>query len=298
MPVLYQTGPSRRNFIKMSLGSIGAIAIMGIMNHGSAAQENDVHWAFLSDTHIPEDVQNNYRGFYPYKNLQKVVPHIIETVTDGALITGDLARLEGKIGDYKNMRKLLDPVVQKMPLAMALGNHDNRKNFLQVFDNLAGQRQAVKDKYVLVIEYPSIRFILLDSLMFTNKTPGLLGKAQRQWLTSYLQTSDNRPTLLFEHHTLGDEDGDLLDVERLFAIIKPVRKVKALIFGHSHRYQFDEYDGIHLINLPAVGYNFNDHKPVGWVETHLNGKGGTFTLHAIGGNMAGDGKEKTVRWRL
>ena len=77
---------------------------------------------------------------------------------------------------------------------------------------------------------------------------------------------------------------------RLFEIIKPVAAVKALVFGHSHVYQFTEREGIHLINLPAIGYNFNDSQPVGWVETHLTAQGGRFTLHAIGGNTEGDGR--------
>ena len=62
----------------------------------SEKEQKAVRWAFLSDTHIPEDVNNNYRGFYPYRNLQKVVPGIVSTMPDGVAITGDLARLSGK----------------------------------------------------------------------------------------------------------------------------------------------------------------------------------------------------------
>src|SRR2546422_5539601 len=49
-----------------------------------------------------------------------------------------------------------------------------------------------------------------------------------------------RPTLLFVHHTLGDGDGELLDVQRLFELVRPQRKVKAIFYGHSHKYARSE----------------------------------------------------------
>ena len=103
--------------------------------------------------------------------------------------------------------------------------------------------------------------------------------------------------MLCFHHTLGDGDGDLLDVPRLFDIIKPIRKVKAVLYGHSHEYGFSEFEGIHLVNLPAVGYNFSDTEPVGWVEARLTAKGGDFTLHVAAGNKEKDGSVKKLAWR-
>jgi hypothetical protein len=127
--------------------------------------------------------------------------------------------------------------------------------------------------------------------------PGLLGKAQRQWLVKYLSECDDTPTILCFHHTLGDGDGDLLDLPRLYTAIKPIRKVKAIVYGHSHEYKFSEFEGIHLINIPAVGYNFNDSEPVGWVEAVLTAKDGRFKLHAIAGNTDNDQTVTKLTWR-
>ena len=251
----------------------------------------------MSDTHIPADVDNNYRGFYPYQNLQKVVPDIASASPAGVTITGDLARLTGELGDYTNLKKLLNPLAEKTPVYMALGNHDNRENFLKVFTETPGEKQPVKGKHVVVVNKAHARLMMLDSLLFANKVPGLLGKAQRQWLEKYLNQCDDTPTLLCFHHTLGDGDGDLLDVPRLFRMIESIRKVKALVFGHSHAYGFSQFEGIHLINLPAVGYNFNDAQPVGWVEAHLRNQGGDFMLHAAGGNKDMDGHTTKLTWR-
>jgi 3',5'-cyclic AMP phosphodiesterase CpdA len=300
MAEIFYKSMNRRNFIKTGLAAVGTLVTINIgCSPGlRKSEKKPARWAFLADTHIPADISNNYRGFYPYQNLQKVVPDIISTLPDGVVITGDLARLTGQLGDYANLKKLLNPIAEKRPVFMALGNHDNRDNFLKVFEKSPGEKQPVKNKLVTVIERPPVRLIILDSLLYVNKVPGLLGKAQRQWLQDYLEKCDDTPTILCFHHTLKDGDGDLLDVPRLFSIIKPIRKVKAILYGHSHAYGFSEFEGIHLINLPAVGYNFSDTEPVGWVEAKLTAKGGDFTLHAIAGNKNKDGSIKKLTWQM
>jgi 3',5'-cyclic AMP phosphodiesterase CpdA len=149
----------------------------------------------------------------------------------------------------------------------------------------------------LVVDQQPVRLILLDSLLYTNKVPGFLGRAQRDWLQKFLGASDECPTLIFVHHTLGDGDGELLDVERLLRIVRPQRKVKAIFYGHSHEYNFKEDEGLHLINLPAVGYNFADTEPVGWVDGIFTAKGAQLQLHAFGGNRSQDGSTKSLSWR-
>ncbi len=299
MAEIFYKSMNRRSFIKTGLAAVGTLAtiVTGCSPGLRKSEKKPARWALLADTHIPEDVNNNYRGFYPYQNLQKVIPDIISASPDGVVIAGDLARLKGELGDYTNLEKLLNPIAEKRPVFMALGNHDNRDNFLNIFGKTPDLKQFVKDKYIIIVERPPIRLIILDSLFYVNKVPGLLGKAQRQWLENYLKECDDTPTILCFHHTLGDDDGDLLDVPRLFSTIKPIRKVKAIVYGHSHEYKFSEFEGIHLINLPAVGYNFNDAEPVGWVEANLTAEGGDFTLHAIAGSMNKDRSVTKLTWR-
>ncbi len=296
MPYVELNKTSRRNFLRTSFTAAGMIATLKISN-GAHSQEGTIRWAFCADTHMPYDPRNEYRGFRPYDNMGKLVSDILAAKPEGGVITGDLARLEGFPGDYANLKRFIDPLSKEMPICMALGNHDNRKNFLKYFSDLKVNRQDVSGKYVLVVEHPQARFIILDSLMYVNKVAGFLGKNQRQWITEYLNSVDDRPVLFFVHHTLSDNDGDLLDVERLFRIIKPINKVKAIVYGHSHAYRYDEYEGIHLINLPAVGYNFSDSQPLGWVEASLNSEGGNFKLHAIGGDYSKDKKVASIKWR-
>ncbi len=201
------------------------------------------------------------------------------------------------MGDYENFHKLLTPVLGKRPTYLALGNHDNRAVFLDVFEDRAGQAQPIKDKHVVTVEAGPVRFILLDSLVATNQTPGLLGKAQRSWLQSYLQNSDDKPVILFFHHTLGDGDGDLLDVLWLFELDQADQEGQSHRLRPFPRVQTSELEGIHLINLPSTAYNFNDKEPLGWIEARLTADGGEFILHAIAGNTQLDGRIEGLRWR-
>ena len=299
MAAVYYKSMNRRDFIRAGVGTLaGVIAVSSGCSSGLRSNIRQAcRWAFLADTHIPENINENYRDFYPYQNLQKAVPQILSVQPDGVAIAGDLARLEGKTGDYANLKKLLDPLAENTPIFMALGNHDNRDNFLRLFSDTPGQRQSVAGKHVVVVNKPPIRLIILDSLFYVNKVHGLLGRVQRQWLQDYLRECDATPTILCFHHTLGDNDGDLLDVPRLFDLIKPIRKVKAVLYGHSHVYKYSQFEGVHLINLPAMGYNFSDTEPIGWVEARLTAKGGDFTLHVVAGNKDKDGCVTKLTWR-
>ena len=282
----------RKQFLKTSLGL--SAAALGVSVSTTHSRTQETHWALLSDTHVAGDPQEAYRGFVPYQNLQTVVPQVLAANPEGVIINGDVARLSGEKSDYQQIQQLLTPLAQKLPVHMTLGNHDDRTNFGAVFPRAVS---LVEDHHVHVVESASVRMILLDSLLYVNKVVGLLGKLQRSWLEMFLDSTSPKPTLIFVHHTLGDDDSDLQDVDRMFDIIRPHPSVKAVLYGHSHRYQYGQRDGIQLINLPAVGYNFSDDQPVGWLEASLSPKGGEFTLHTVGGNQENDGQTVRLRWR-
>lgn len=288
MPLAHFPSLSRRAFA-LSFAGAGLSVVR--------AQAPMEHWALMSDTHIPADAANTYRGFRPVENLAKIVPQVVAAAPEAAIITGDAARLDGQPGDYAALKRLLAPLMAKTPVAIALGNHDDRKNFLAEFGPSAAGAQTVQNRHVLVLEGKAVRVIVLDSLLVPNLTPGLLGRAQREWLARFLAVSDDRPTLLFVHHTLGDNDGELLDAPRLFDVLRPHRKVKAIFYGHSHVYRYNMWEHVHLVNLPAIGYNFRDSDPVGWVEARLGEQGGQFTLRALAGNRERDGQTVELTWR-
>jgi 3',5'-cyclic-AMP phosphodiesterase len=250
-------------------------------------------WALLSDTHIAADPEDRYRGFYPYRNLQEVTAQIAYNPPEGVVITGDLARLKGESSAYVNLKTLLAPVARR-PIHLGLGNHDDRENFFRTFGDGCDAAGVVENKHVITAQTGPVRLIVLDTLLNVNALSGKLGAQQRTWLQTVLRMHDDTPTILFLHHTPNFE---LLDRHRLFEIIKPIGKIKAVVYGHSHQYEYSQSAGIHLINLPATGFALSDRQPVGWVEAKLTRQGGEFTLHALGGNRKLDGHITPLRWR-
>ncbi len=295
MPGIYDETMNRKQFLTTAIGAVGAVALSSTAS-AQTASEKSLRVAILSDTHTPADKANEYRGFRPQENLKTVVPQVVASDCECAIINGDAARLTGELADYEALKGLLKPVAEKMPVYIGLGNHDHRENFHQVIGDSPETKQGVAGKHTLVVESEVVRIVVLDSLLYVDKVAGLLGKTQRTWLAEFLKTSDDRPIVLFVHHTLGDRDGELLDVERLFKIIEPYRQVKAIFYGHSHRYHLHERAGVQLVNLPAIGYNFSDNEPVGWIDAEFTAKGVAMKLHAIGGNLEGDGKISTLQW--
>jgi 3',5'-cyclic AMP phosphodiesterase CpdA len=294
MPLL--TRPSRRQFLQVAGSS--ALASKLALAQSITSESKSIHWAILSDTHIATDQKNEYRGFRPYDNLKRVIPEVQQANPDVVIINGDLARLEGIQSDYELLKSVMNPISDRTPMCLSLGNHDDRKNFFDVFGTpVKGQPQPVENKNVLVLDQPPVRILVLDSLMIVNQAAGLLGKAQRHWLADYLQKSDQTPTLIFVHHTMDEGDSSLLDADRLLAIVTPHKKVKAIVYGHSHAYRYDTAGGIHLINVPAIGYNFMDSEPVGWVDSVITKDGADLTLRAFGGNMQKNGRLTSLEWR-
>jgi 3',5'-cyclic AMP phosphodiesterase CpdA len=254
--------------------------------------------ALLSDTHIAADPKDTFRGFFPHANLRKAVDQVSAGQFQMLLVNGDMARLLGKPDDYKAFTSFIDPLAEKIPLVATLGNHDDRKNARAALTRRAGETEPVQQKLVSTIDAGDLHFILLDSLLATNVTPGQLGKSQRTWLSEYLDAQTAKPAIVFVHHQPDpDNDGALVDAARLLEILAPRPAVKALVFGHTHVYSLDKYKDVHLINLPAIGYNFADGNPVGWMEGAFSKQGLDLKLHAFAGEMKDDGKSVSLSWR-
>ncbi len=294
MSGICQQRVSRRQFLKSGLALAAGTVTFGSRSVLGEYRDECTRWAFLSDTHIAADPDHRYRGFYPYRNLQEITSQLACDLPEGLVITGDLARLKGRPEAYANVKTLLAPVAEKRPVYLGLGNHDNREDFFRTFGDSRGSGQAVANKHVIVADEGPVRLIILDTLLHINRMPGMLGWPQRTWLETYLRTCDDRPTILFLHHT---PKVDLLDTGRLFRIIGPMAKVKAVVYGHTHHVKFSTYKGIHLINVPATGFNLGDSHPVGWMEAKLTSQGGEFLLHAMAGNRRLNGLTMKLAWR-
>lgn len=287
---------NRRGFLKQTLAVAGGLAALGSSRTVVARSKEPAHWAFLSDTHIAADPDNKYRGFYPYQNFREISHQIVGHLPDGLVVTGDLARLKGHAADYKNFNELVAPIARERPVHFATGNHDDRDNVLRAFEKSKHPAWVVNGKHMFTVNAGPVKLIILDSLLLVDMPWGRLGTGQRAWLDTYLRACDDIPIVLMLHHPVIGKDA-LWDAKSFLQLVKPMAKVKAIVHGHSHDFEYSQFEGIHLINLPATGYNLANDQPVGWVDAHLGANEGVFTLHALEGNTRLNGHTTRLRWR-
>ena len=292
---------TRRRFLAGSLAAAGWLCARPIAAAPSGTDPN--RWVLLSDTHIWEKRDQKYRSTNPAENFLQARAEILalKPRPSGVIFTGDLAFLEGQAADYAVLADLVQPLRQAgIGLHFALGNHDHRGNFWRAFPEAKpAASPPVPDKHVGIVSAERGNWFLLDSLEKTKATPGLLGKAQLEWLAKELDARPDRPAIVVAHHprdlTAGLEG--LKDTDALFDVLRPRKQVGAYVFGHTHRWHVSAYRSIHLVNVPTTAWLFDAKEPRGWVDVRLHPDGMTLTLNALDKKHKKHGETVELTWR-
>ncbi|MEM8495473.1 MAG: metallophosphoesterase, partial [Planctomycetota bacterium] len=231
----------------------------------------------LSDTHIAADRATRSRsGVQMWHRLHKLMweeapyrQYVFGLPLYSyrfALVNGDAAYDTGEAGDYQQLESALSLLLQDdVPVHVLLGNHDDRDKFQAHVDNARvwlekHERVGEESRSDMSVEPPSeltnkyVRIIgandgsrycdwlLLDSLRIVDETPGELEAAQLAWMDEALGRSPDRPAIIVVHHPpIPDDDPDrpfaLQDHEAFWAIVEQHPNVKAVLHGHTHRWE-------------------------------------------------------------
>lgn len=283
----------RRTFLKTSLGAGVSLLTFNTMSAAETAAEAEgesEHVALIADTHIDADATRVVRGSVMASNLLRVVADILTLKQKPvfALINGDCAFNVGLPADYKTFASLVSGITAaNIPLHMAMGNHDDRFAFLAQFDAPETAGAAVEGKHVTLVQTRHANWFVIDTLWQVNNVTGEVGAEQLRWLKSALETNSDKPAIVVGHHNpqFMPDNGrisGILDSQPLFDILESLSHVKAYVFGHTHNWNMTQRDsGLHLINLPPVGYVFDEKRPAGWVDAEVHGSGLSLTLHSL-----------------
>jgi 3',5'-cyclic AMP phosphodiesterase CpdA len=218
----------------------------------------------LSDTHMLPPGEQLF-GVDPEKRLAACVEHVNQHHGDADLcvISGDLAN-QGQVEAYEHLALLLDPL--KPPLRLLLGNHDRRRNFIQVFGDLPRDDQGYVQS---ILPGPEINLIFLDSKDNRPGHQGRLGPRRLAWLQEQMAALSG-PMALFIHHPwfpLGIPSVDCIgldhsqDLQGL--LLKNLPRLAHLGFGHYHRFISGSWHGVsfHTINSVAHQIALEVHHP-------------------------------------
>jgi 3',5'-cyclic AMP phosphodiesterase CpdA len=218
------------------------------------------YFVLITDTHIDQSLSYTREGENVADNLLLIVQRIMtnsDRLPAGVIINGDAANRDGNPLEYANLKTILAPLSEAaIPVYITLGNHDRRDTFYAAFPELRLENSGVNGQQVGIVETPNCYLFLLDTLESVNKTTGVLGTIQREWLNEKLNDVTDKPVILLGHHYPWPniQDGTirgLRDYEPFLEICHAHRQVKAYLFGHSHRWDLRKDQDLHLVNQPT-----------------------------------------------
>ncbi|NCF13025.1 MAG: serine/threonine protein phosphatase [Verrucomicrobiaceae bacterium] len=279
---------TRRQFIKRSL-AFGGTAIMAphamaaADRKGAGLDQNRV--ALLADTHISADPNRVYPGTKwpgtPVKEDEHESVNMAVCLAEAAksvlalnprpaqlIVNGDCALSNGKESEYKEFLRLVEPIrAAGITVHVTIGNHDNRENLWKLLPFLKEEQMGVQAG---VVELPHANLVLLDS-----GKRGVLGEEQLDWLAKELDQRADKPALIFGHFNPYPNRGvrpikGMRDGPSLLKLLAERKHARGYFYGHTHEWQYDRREHLHLINQPAVSYYFGKGHAHGWVDMKLS----------------------------
>ena len=261
---------------------------------GAELDQNRV--ALLADTHISADPNRVYPGTKwpgsPVKESEHEWVNMADCLAQAAksvialnprpahlIVNGDCALSKGIEAEYKQFFRLVEPIrAAGVTVHVTIGNHDNRENMWKLLPFLKKERMGVQAG---VIELPHANFVLLDS-----GRKGVLGDKQLNWLAKQLDERADKPALIFGHFNPYPNRGvrpnlGMRDGSSLLKLLAERKHARAYVYGHTHEWQYDRRDHLHLINQPAVSYYFGKGHAHGWVDMKLTEMSADLELHCI-----------------
>ena len=284
---------SRRSFIAGCLAGCGRLALSS-KAFAAPPQQRAETWALLSDVHISAKLDRTFAASCMAINLRQAVAELIDLNPDQLLFNGDVGYMRGRAEDYAAFLKLIAPLQGRgVPAHLTLGNHDHRTRFMQ---SLPVQNDAaVAEKAVSARRINGRQWLFLDSLERTQairgSSPGTSRGCER------LDADSQTPTIVCLHHNPDLSPVGLKDYDEFQRLVLPRRQVKLILFGHTHIFRAWETEGLHFVNLPALGFRLRPDTSLGWMSANFEPDGAKLTFRGVNRRQKDDGVVKELHWR-
>ncbi len=257
---------------------------------------NDIHITGIPEEKIPANAKDDD------DHLRATVKQILALPKKPAavIINGDLALAIGTAADYAVIRELIAPLRDAgIPVHLTLGNHDVRDIFMAAFPEMKSASALKEHRHNSLIDLPSTRLILLDTLDQSPGPTGKLGAEQIAWILAKIDEVPTKQVVLIGHHNPqvgGDTShykGGLVDTADFWPEIAKRDQVKAYIHGHTHEWTQAMENRIHIISTIACAYVFNKNtNATGWTSARFNAHGFQLKLNTLETDHAWNGEAK------
>lgn len=178
---------------------------------------------------------------------------------DMCILAGDLADL-GEAAAYDRLREIIAPLT--MDTHLMLGNHDDRRVFLQVLGDTHADENGHVQK---VIDLKGHRIILLDSTE-PGVVSGVLCAARLAWLQARLDEAQDRPVIVVVHHhamplSMPVDTIILQDAAAFLDVLRSHPDVRQVIAGHVHITTTGVWKGVPFTTLAGGHYSVSVNLP-------------------------------------
>ena len=208
------------------------------------AQITDLHLGF--DPGNPDEY-NRQRLDQTLRTLVALTPR-----PDLLLVTGDIADNGDDRDSYERFKEATASL--PFPVCPAMGNHDNRAVFREVFPGTPDV-----DGYIMyTVEDLPVRIVVLDTLE-VGRHGGGFDDVRAAWLEARLAEAPERPTLLVLHHppiftglSWMTENPEAHWVRKIKPIVAANPQIVAMVSGHLHRPLVTRWAGTTLAVCPST----------------------------------------------
>lgn len=185
--------------------------------------------------------------------LEKVIAMVnrIEPQPAFMVISGDLTN-RGDEESYRLLRGMLDRI--RIPIVMALGNHDTRPGF---YRGMQAREGFAEEPYFHESVHSGIHVVTLDSSI-PGKVSGAITPDQFEFLAAALDNHPDLPKLLVIHHPPAlDEHTDLgwesIGWNDTLTLAEAIRGhyVIGILSGHIHIPRVAHWNGVPIVIGPG-----------------------------------------------
>lgn len=196
----------------------------------------------LSDASLKTDTAGTLRRAIAAINAMQPLPDIV-------VASGDLTNT-GAVSSYLLLKEILADLLP--PVVLALGNHDKRAAFAEVFDTGTADAPFIHESV-----HGGLHVITLDTLV-PGRVAGRLDPDQIAFLDAALSRHPSLPKLVVAHHPPHMDERTLpwasldRDSSQAFGETISGRGVVGVLSGHVHLDQVHHWQGVPVITCMGL----------------------------------------------